>query len=218
MVLEVGLGGRLDAVNIIDADVAVLCSIGLDHREWLGDHAGADRRARKPGSFAAGSPWCSAAATCRQRAGMRCATRVLGWTAQAVRLRIHWHGASARALGLPRRARGRLPESAGAGAGGRDAISQCRHRADGAGTAGARARLRPAAAIARGLTGVACPGASRIVPARSRNGSWMWRTTSRRAVLARNLAARPMRRQEARGVRHAGRQGCGGGRRARSTR
>lgn len=37
MVLEVGLGGRLDATNIIDADVAVLCSIGLDHRQWLGD-------------------------------------------------------------------------------------------------------------------------------------------------------------------------------------
>jgi dihydrofolate synthase/folylpolyglutamate synthase len=37
MVLEVGLGGRLDATNIIDADVAVLCSVGLDHRDWLGD-------------------------------------------------------------------------------------------------------------------------------------------------------------------------------------
>lgn len=37
MVLEVGLGGRLDATNIFDADVAVLCSIGLDHRDWLGD-------------------------------------------------------------------------------------------------------------------------------------------------------------------------------------
>jgi len=36
-VLEVGLGGRLDAVNLIDADAAVLCSIGLDHRDWLGD-------------------------------------------------------------------------------------------------------------------------------------------------------------------------------------
>ena len=32
-----GLGGRLDAVNIIDADVAVLSSIDLDHQEWLGD-------------------------------------------------------------------------------------------------------------------------------------------------------------------------------------
>ena len=36
-VLEVGLGGRLDATNLIDADVAVLCSVGLDHREWLGE-------------------------------------------------------------------------------------------------------------------------------------------------------------------------------------
>lgn len=36
-VLEVGLGGRLDAVNLIDADVAVITNIGLDHAEWLGD-------------------------------------------------------------------------------------------------------------------------------------------------------------------------------------
>ncbi len=35
--LEVGLGGRLDAVNIVDADVTVITSIGIDHREWLGD-------------------------------------------------------------------------------------------------------------------------------------------------------------------------------------
>lgn len=36
-VLEVGLGGRLDAVNLIDADVAVITSIGLDHTDLLGD-------------------------------------------------------------------------------------------------------------------------------------------------------------------------------------
>lgn len=34
--LEVGLGGRLDAVNIIDADACVITAIGLDHQEWLG--------------------------------------------------------------------------------------------------------------------------------------------------------------------------------------
>lgn len=34
--LEVGLGGRLDAVNIIDADVTIITSIGLDHQDWLG--------------------------------------------------------------------------------------------------------------------------------------------------------------------------------------
>lgn len=37
IVLEVGLGGRMDAVNIIDPDVAVITSIGLDHVAWLGD-------------------------------------------------------------------------------------------------------------------------------------------------------------------------------------
>ncbi len=36
-VMEVGLGGRLDAVNILDADVAIVTSIALDHTDWLGD-------------------------------------------------------------------------------------------------------------------------------------------------------------------------------------
>lgn len=36
MVLEVGLGGRLDAVNVFDADVAVITSVDLDHQDYLG--------------------------------------------------------------------------------------------------------------------------------------------------------------------------------------
>ena len=36
--MEVGLGGRLDAVNIIDADIAVITSIAIDHQDWLGDN------------------------------------------------------------------------------------------------------------------------------------------------------------------------------------
>ena len=36
-VLEVGLGGRLDAVNIVDADVAVITTVDIDHAEWLGN-------------------------------------------------------------------------------------------------------------------------------------------------------------------------------------
>ncbi len=41
LLLEVGLGGRLDAVNVLDADLAVITSIDLDHQEWLGsDRAG----------------------------------------------------------------------------------------------------------------------------------------------------------------------------------
>jgi dihydrofolate synthase/folylpolyglutamate synthase len=37
LVLEVGLGGRLDAVNAVDADVAVVTSVDLDHHDFLGD-------------------------------------------------------------------------------------------------------------------------------------------------------------------------------------
>lgn len=35
-VLEIGLGGRLDAVNLVDADVAVITTVDLDHQDWLG--------------------------------------------------------------------------------------------------------------------------------------------------------------------------------------
>jgi dihydrofolate synthase/folylpolyglutamate synthase len=37
VILEVGLGGRLDAVNIIDADVSIVTSVDLDHQDYLGD-------------------------------------------------------------------------------------------------------------------------------------------------------------------------------------
>lgn len=36
VILEVGMGGRLDATNIVDTDIAIITSIGLDHTEWLG--------------------------------------------------------------------------------------------------------------------------------------------------------------------------------------
>lgn len=54
-VLEVGLGGRLDATNIVDADVGVVCSIGLDHVDWLGDSVEQIGR-EKAGIFRAGHP------------------------------------------------------------------------------------------------------------------------------------------------------------------
>ena len=37
VILEVGMGGRLDAVNAVDADVALITSIALDHTEFLGN-------------------------------------------------------------------------------------------------------------------------------------------------------------------------------------
>ena len=55
LVLEVGLGGRLDAVNVLDADCAVLTSVGIDHVEFLG----ASREAiggEKAGIFRSGRP------------------------------------------------------------------------------------------------------------------------------------------------------------------
>lgn len=55
MVLEVGLGGRLDAVNIVDADVAIVASVGTDHKEWLGEGREAVG-AEKAGIFRSGHP------------------------------------------------------------------------------------------------------------------------------------------------------------------
>ena len=37
VIMEVGLGGRLDAVNILDSDVSILTSVAIDHIDWLGD-------------------------------------------------------------------------------------------------------------------------------------------------------------------------------------
>ncbi len=63
VILEVGLGGRLDAVNIIDADVALITNIGLDHQAWLGDNLesiGFEKagimRAGRPVVFASANP------------------------------------------------------------------------------------------------------------------------------------------------------------------
>ncbi|WP_018140567.1 folylpolyglutamate synthase/dihydrofolate synthase family protein [Thioalkalivibrio sp. ALJ7] len=54
-VLEVGLGGRLDAVNIWDADVAAITAVDLDHQTWLGDTREAIGR-EKAGIMRAGRP------------------------------------------------------------------------------------------------------------------------------------------------------------------
>ena len=55
VILEVGLGGRLDAVNLIDADIALITSIGLDHQDWLGDDREQIGR-EKAGILRAGRP------------------------------------------------------------------------------------------------------------------------------------------------------------------
>ena len=54
-VLEVGLGGRLDAVNIVDTDCALITNIGLDHTDWLGPDRESIGR-EKAGILRAGRP------------------------------------------------------------------------------------------------------------------------------------------------------------------
>lgn len=55
VILEVGLGGRLDATNIVDPSVAVITSIALDHTDWLGPDRESIGR-EKAGIFRAGTP------------------------------------------------------------------------------------------------------------------------------------------------------------------
>jgi len=62
VILEVGLGGRLDAVNVFDADCAIVASVDLDHMNFLGDTRDAIGR-EKAGIFRAGRP-----AICADRA------------------------------------------------------------------------------------------------------------------------------------------------------
>lgn len=70
LVLEVGLGGRLDAVNIIDADIAIISSVDLDHESWLGnsrDEIGREKagimRPGRPAVFGDPRP-CAAVTQC----------------------------------------------------------------------------------------------------------------------------------------------------------
>ena len=55
VILEVGLGGRLDAVNIMDADISILTSVAIDHVDWLGDNRESIGY-EKAGVFRSGKP------------------------------------------------------------------------------------------------------------------------------------------------------------------
>lgn len=105
--LEVGLGGRLDAVNIIDADVAVITTVDLDHMDWLGPDRDSIGR-EKAGIARAGRPVIvgeldppaglldalAARAARVERAGMDFSTErhATGW---------HWRHRDGSAMALP---------------------------------------------------------------------------------------------------------------------
>lgn len=93
--LEVGLGGRLDAVNVVNAHAAVVTSVGLDHTDWLGDDRDSIGR-EKAGIWRAGR-----VAVCGERkppqglieAGMRIGAdlRLPGRDFQVQRAQGEWH-------------------------------------------------------------------------------------------------------------------------------
>ena len=104
-VLEVGLGGRLDAVNAVDPEVAVVTSVGLDHMEWLGPDRESIGR-EKGGIFRPGRP-----AVIGDRHPPASLLQAAG--ADALRLGLDfdwredgpgwcWHSATQRLPGLPR--------------------------------------------------------------------------------------------------------------------
>jgi dihydrofolate synthase/folylpolyglutamate synthase len=87
-VLEVGLGGRLDAVNLVDADVSVLCSVGFDHRDWLGDTLDAIG-AEKAGIFRAHRP--AVLGTPQLPRSVYAAIEQLGAQAVVAERQFSWH-------------------------------------------------------------------------------------------------------------------------------
>lgn len=97
-VLEIGLGGRLDAVNLVDADVAVITSIGLDHQDWLGndlEQIGAEKaaiaRSGKPLLFGSTLMPASVAQTA---AGCGAVLWRAGEAFAVVGNALHWQGGS----------------------------------------------------------------------------------------------------------------------------
>lgn len=85
--LEVGLGGRLDATNLVDADVSVVCSIGFDHREWLGETL-EEIGGEKAGIFRSGRP--AVLGTARMPASVYTAIGRLGATAIVAERDFSW--------------------------------------------------------------------------------------------------------------------------------
>jgi dihydrofolate synthase/folylpolyglutamate synthase len=185
VVLEVGLGGRLDAVNVVDADVAVIVSVGLDHMEYLGPDVESIGR-EKAGIFRADRP-----AICGMREPPRSVTEAARSTGAVLRVRGRdfdgnervdgrwdYRDASAVLEGLP------PPALAG--------VAQIGNAAT------ALAALRDLSerlplsreAIERGLARVALPGRFQRVPAA---GGFEWvfdvaHNPDAAAVLAANLA------------------------------
>ena len=181
-ILEVGLGGRLDATNLVDADVAVLCSVGADHHEWLGPTL-ADIGREKAGIFRRGRAAILGAADLP--ASVFAEVERIGAIAQVAGRDYHWERAGA---GWTYRSRSRtlagLPLPALAGE------VQLANASAAIAALDAGPLPVPPAAVARGLGQARLPGRFQVVP-----GEVEWildvaHNAPAAAELARNLAAR----------------------------
>jgi dihydrofolate synthase / folylpolyglutamate synthase len=157
VVLEVGMGGRLDAVNILDADVAAVVSVGLDHREWLGDSIEAIG-AEKAGIYRAGRPAVfggrqAPRSVVAHAAAIGARMRQLGTDFDFVERADGWDyvGFGSRRRELP------LPALAGAGQIGNAAVALAVLEAS------EPALLVPDAAVRSGLREVRLPGRFQVV-------------------------------------------------------
>jgi len=95
VILEVGLGGRLDAVNMIDADAALITTISMDHMDWLGDdleQIGREKagimRCGKPAVFSGGTPQSVIDVADEMGAELYLVDRDYQYTTES---RGHWH-------------------------------------------------------------------------------------------------------------------------------
>lgn len=99
-IMEVGLGGRLDAVNILDADVAVISNIAFDHMAWLGntlEEIGREKvgiaRPGKPCVIGMASPPKSIVSYCEQHnIPLYCADKEFSFAVDDVRQTWVWYG------------------------------------------------------------------------------------------------------------------------------
>lgn len=183
VVLEVGLGGRLDAVNVVDADVALVTSIDLDHCDWLGGDREVIGR-EKAGIFRAGRPAIFGARD--MPASIRESAQQIGADLQQLGRDFDWTRAGQRWNW-----RGRTGEQ-------RELLPPALHgeiQYDNAAAvlatlAALQSRLRvPRAAIERGLQTVALPGRFQVVRrTRPRPIEWILDVAHNPAA-ARTLAA-----------------------------
>ncbi|MEO1767567.1 bifunctional tetrahydrofolate synthase/dihydrofolate synthase [Thiobacter aerophilum] len=189
-VLEVGMGGRLDAVNVFDAEVAVVTTVDLDHMAWLGpdrEHIGREKagiyRPGRPAICADCDPPATLVAYAQAiGADLRCLGRDFGWEPSTTGWRF-WRRAGGHLVCLEA-----LPPPALIGA---------YQYANAAAAVEALLALAPRVNIAEeairaGLAGVHLPGRFQVVPGPPQRILDVAHNPQGARMLAANLAQAPI--------------------------